>query len=281
MTHNSVDATIARYTTFNKAKILTTLMPRLLLLLFASLLFSGCATVSPQPEESNIDPWEGFNRGVYKFNEKFDRYLMKPVAKGYDKVVPGDVDRGITNFFSNLDDVLVILNDLFQLKFGQAAHDVSRFMWNSTVGVFGLFDVATPLGLEKHDEDFGQTLGYWGLEPGPYLVLPFFGPSNVRDGVGRLSDWQLDPTFNWFEPESTQWGLFVLDKVDARSDLLRTTRMLEAGALDPYVFTRDFYLQYRQNLVYDGNPPQTEQEQLEEDLFDSFDADPLEAPTTP
>ncbi len=240
---------------------------RFVCLLLLTLFATGCTTLEG-PRDPR-DPFEGYNRAMYDFNSDFDKALFRPVAEAYDEYVPKPVNTGISNFFSNLDDVLVLLNDLLQLKFEQALSDLSRLTWNSTVGLFGLIDVATPMGLPKHNEDFGQTLGYWGVGSGPYLVLPFLGPSSVRDGTGLLADWQVDPVMQVENPDE-RWGLVITDAVDTRAGLLRASNILETAALDPYVFMRDAYLQRRQSLVYDGNPPTT-------DEFDPFaeEFDPL------
>jgi phospholipid-binding lipoprotein MlaA len=215
---------------------------------------SGCATTNPR------DPLEPFNRGVYAFNDGLDTVLLKPVAQGYRAVLPQIVRTGIGNFFSNLDDITVFVNNVLQMKVAQAASDLGRLVVNSTIGLLGLVDVATQLGMEKHNEDFGQTLGYWGIGSGPYLVLPFFGPSSFRDALGRWADsytdvvWQQDHirTRNQF------YGLRV---VDNRSRLLDTEKVLQTAAIDEYSFVRDAYLQRRRNLVYDGNPPPEEDEE--------------------
>jgi len=234
----------------------------LLPLLF--LLVSGCASVSTPPPEN--DPYEHFNRTVYRFNDTLDRAILKPVAKGYQKVVPQPVDDGVTNFFSNLDDVTVTLNDLLQGKVRQAGSDLSRLVWNSTVGIAGLFDVASHLGLPKHNEDFGQTLGKWGVSSGPYLVLPFLGPSTFRDTAALPADWVSDPLYHYYdEDKNGYWKLKSVYYVDKRADLLRASRILEQAALDEYVFMREAYLQRRQSLVYDGNPPQPEFDLLDEE----------------
>jgi phospholipid-binding lipoprotein MlaA len=212
---------------------------------------AGCATV-PGPRDPQ-DPWEGFNRGVYRFNDTLDRALVKPVAEAYQRVTPELVDRGVTNFFNNLNDVVVIANDLLQLKVEQAIADLGRLVLNSTFGVAGLVDLATPYGLEKHDEDFGQTLGYWGLGQGPYLVLPVLGPSTVRDTFGFAGDIAVSPVFT--EDVALRNSLLGLRTVDLRADLLSAGRIAEVAALDEYVFLRDAYLQRRRYQVYDGNPP--------------------------
>lgn len=218
-------------------------------LLLASLLLGGCAT-----NGDRRDPLEPLNRGIYQFNESVDKAVIKPVAQGYKEVLPQPVRTGVANFFSNLDDVLVLLNDLLQFKLERAAGDFSRIVWNTTAGIAGLFDVATEFGLEKHNEDFGQTLGYWGLGDGPYLVLPILGPSSLRDGLGRVVDWQFDPLTNHHDVADRNVAAVVKIE-DTRARLLETDKVLDEAALDPYVFVRDGYLQRRRGLVYDGNPP--------------------------
>jgi len=250
------------------------LQPRTLLLILIALLGSGCSTVQVADKR---DPWESFNRGVYAFNDDFDRAIFKPLATGYDKVVPSPVNNSISNFFSNLDDVIVLVNDILQLKFEQSLSDLGRITFNTTFGLFGLFDVATAMDLPKHNEDFGQTLGRWGVGSGPYLVLPFLGPSTLRDGAALPVDWQIDPIYR-NSHKDIQWGGTGLKAVDTRAGLLRASRILDTAALDPYTFMRDAYLQRRQNLVYDGNPPASAI-----DEFDPFseEFDPLADPAAP
>jgi phospholipid-binding lipoprotein MlaA len=224
---------------------------------------AGCASVPGEPDPR--DPWEGFNRGVHAFNTDFDNKLFKPLAEQYVRTVPQPARTGVSNFFSNLGDIVVLTNDLLQLKFHQAASDFLRLLWNTTAGIGGLIDVATPMGLPKHKEDFGQTLGYWGVGPGPYLVLPFLGPSSLRDGAGLAVDYfQVNPIHD-IKDEGTRYAVLGLELLNTRANLLHTTRLLEQGALDPYLFMRDAYLQMRENLVYDGNPPPPE---FDFDLFD-------------
>ena len=239
------------------------------------LVLSACGTVPNRPAEDGSpasnnaqagtstgnsdnahDPLEGFNRAMYTFNDKFDRYLLKPVAKGYRAITPKPVSKSISNFFSNLHDPGIMLNNLLQGKPGQAASDLGRFLVNSTVGIAGLFDVASHWGMKKHNEDFGQTLAVWGVGEGPYLVLPFFGPSNMRDGPSLIVDWETYPP-NHMEEHSTRDKLFVVEYVDKRAQLLDASDILEqAAGQDPYVFVREASRQSRRNLVYDGNPPQ-------------------------
>ena len=215
----------------------------------------GCSSTGGERDER--DPFEGFNRAMYSFNDGLDRAIIKPVAEGYRAVTPEPVDRGVTNFFSNLRDVNSAANNALQFKLGRASSDIFRFVINSTVGVFGFIDVASHLHLEKYDEDFGQTLGYWGVGPGPYLVLPVFGPRNIRDTVGLVVDWRMDPVA-YVEPDEWRYGLYILRAIDMRADLLGASSVLEEAALDEYTFVRDAYLQKRRNDVHDGNLPQEE-----------------------
>lgn len=219
------------------------------LLLVSLFLLGGCAT-----NGDRRDPLEPMNRGIYQFNDTVDKAIIKPVAQGYKEILPQPVRTAVSNFFSNLDDVLVLLNDLLQFKLQQAASDFARLIWNTTFGVAGLIDVSTSMGLEKHNEDFGQTLGYWGLGNGPYLVLPILGPSSLRDTTGRVVDWQFDPVVQ--HPVVAERNTATVIKVESvRARLLETDKVLDEAALDPYVFVRDAYLQRRRALVYDGNPP--------------------------
>ena len=213
------------------------------------MLLSGCATTG-DPR----DPLEPLNRGIYKFNDGVDALLIRPAGSFYSQIVPEWMRTGVGNFFSNINDVIVAVNGLLQLKMNQAGSDVARLVVNSTVGVLGFFDVATGIGLEKHDEDFGQTLGYWGIGDGPYIVLPILGPSNARDAVGWVGDFYTWP-ITYVDDDSTRNILIALRVVSARADLLATSSILETAALDPYAFVRDAYLQRRRNLVYDGKPP--------------------------
>jgi len=225
-------------------------------LLLASLL-AGCATTG---ERDPKDPWEGFNRGVFGFNEGLDRAVLKPVATGYQKVVPGFAREGVTNFYANLEDVGTSLNNLLQGKLKEGASDAGRVVVNTLLGVLGLWDVATPMGLEKHYEDFGQTLGVWGVAPGPYLVLPLLGPSTLRDGPAKV----VDPAWYWpiaLENDRLYWSVWALDKVNQRAILFQSEKVLDEAALDRYSFIRDAWWQRRQNQVYDGNPPRPKEEE--------------------
>ena len=212
---------------------------------------SGCAT---GPDKDPRDPLEPLNRAVYGFNDVVDRSVVRPLARGYNAVTPAPVNRGVTNFFNNLDDVRSALNNLLQFKVGRAFSTVGRVVVNSTVGVLGFIDVASNMDLPRYEEDFGQTLGVWGLGSGPYIVLPFLGASNGRDSVGLVVDWFTDPIL-LVEDDAVRWGLRGLDVVDTRADLLNASRVLEQAALDPYAFVRDAFLQRREDQIYDGNPP--------------------------
>ena len=209
----------------------------------------GCASTG-----NSRDPLEPLNRGIYKFNDHADHLLIKPAAELYRDLVPELVRTGVSNFFSNINDVIVALNNLLQGKLLQALSDVGRIALNTTVGLLGTVDVATELGLEKHNEDFGQTLGHWGFGSGPYLVLPILGPSSLRDSVGLLADLKVDPR-TYVDPSRARNQLYGLYFVGRRSELLESSRILDVAALDPYEFLRDAYLQRRRNLVYDGAPP--------------------------
>jgi len=237
-----------------------------LISVFLSIFASSCATVSAPDER---DPWESFNRSIYSFNDGFDRAIGRPVAEAYQFVLPDAVETGVSNFFSNLNDVVVIVNDLLQFKFEQAASDFSRLITNTTFGLFGIFDVASHMDLPKHDEDFGQTLAAWGAGDGAYLVLPFLGSSSVRDSAGLLFDGILLHPISYVEDDEARWGLIALAAVDKRASLLEASRILEKSGVDPYVFVRDAYYQVRQNQIYDGNPPKTRtyQEPTQEDLL--------------
>ena len=219
--------------------------------LVATVFLSGCASLTSQAEN---DPLESVNRGIYAFNETADEYVLEPVAKGYKVVTPGFVDAGITNFFRNLDDVVVLVNDLLQLKLNQAASDAGRLIVNSTVGVLGFVDVATGMGMPKHNEDFGQTLAVYGVGTGPYIVLPILGPSTLRDTLGLFADSYVDP-IQQLHNSDAMWATIVLKGVDTRADLISTKKILDQASLDPYEFMRSGYFQRRNYLVYDGNPP--------------------------
>lgn len=241
---------------------------------------AGCAA-GPNPR----DPYEGFNRKVYSFNEGLDKAVLKPVAKGYVAVVPAVARRGVTNFFSNIGMVVTTFNDAVQLKGSKVPVDVMRFASNIVFGLGGLIDVATELRIESRNEDFGQTLGYWGVGSGAYLVLPLLGPSSVRDGSALPVDFIVSPYVYINEGDAAvRWGLFALDIVDTRANLLQAEGFLDTASIDRYTFLRDSYLQRREYLIYDGNPPRKSEgsgqktlKELEEEDMREEDPVPLRA----
>jgi phospholipid-binding lipoprotein MlaA len=219
---------------------------------------AGCSTMrSPDAR----DPWEGLNRATFEFNDGLDRAVIRPVAEGYRFVMPTPARDAVTNFFANLKDPWIAINQLLQGKPRLAIDDLGRFVWNSTFGLLGLIDVASDMGLPKHNEDFGQTLGVWGAGSGAYLVLPILGPSSVRDGIGLIPDayaylpWQIPKWADFNHRVTWQWSLTGLDLIQVRADLLDASNVLEEAALDRYAFVRDAYFQRRRFLVYDGDPP--------------------------
>jgi phospholipid-binding lipoprotein MlaA len=231
------------------------------LLLVAACALAGCAT---GPDADPRDPLEPWNRAVYKFNDKVDQAVARPVASAYRRVVPGQIRDRVRNFFANLADPFIGINDFLQGKPEDGFTDWMRFIVNSSFGLFGLHDMATEVGLEKHNEDFGQTFGRWGAGTGPYLVLPFLGSSNLRDGVGAAFDIYTDP-LRLVEPDRVQYSLWALRLTQTRADLLDASRILEEASLDKYTFQRDAYLQRRRSLVYDGHPPREKEPEDEGD----------------
>lgn len=221
-----------------------------------ALALAGCAT---GPNANPADPLEPFNRGVSTFNDNLDKYALKPVAEGYQDYIPSPVRTAVGNFFSNVSDVYSAANNLLQGKPSRAAEDTMRVAINSVLGLGGLIDIATPAGLPKYKEDFGQTMGVWGVPPGPYLVLPLFGPSSVRDGTGMVVDRFMDPT-TYISPWYASLSVSAVRVVDGRAQLLGATSLIEAAALDKYAFLRDSYLQRREYLIHDGNPASQDDE---------------------
>ena len=212
-------------------------------------LLAGCAT-SGNPK----DPIEGFNRAMFAFNEGLDSAIIKPVAKGYDHVLPSPIKTGVTNFFSNIEDLFIGVNNLLQGKVPEAFSDLGRVVINSTVGLLGVIDFASDAGLEKHDEDFGQTFGRWGVGNGAYVVIPVFGSRTARDTVGLILDSAVDPVGD-HKPRGTRNAALVLRLVNKRANLLPADKVVEEAALDKYSYLRDAYLQRRRSLIHDGNPP--------------------------
>lgn len=223
----------------------------MLLVLF---LLGGCAS---GPNANPRDPLEPFNRGVYKFNDAVDTAVLKPVATAYRDVTPAPVRQGVGNFFANLEDAWSFVNNALQFKGQAAVESLVRFGVNTFIGLGGILDVASEMNIEKHTKDFGHTLGYWGVAPGPYLVLPLLGPSTVRDTVALPVDMKGDIVSN-IAHVPTRNTAKAVRAVDNRAGLLRVTTMLEEAALDKYTFTRDAFLQSRRSSIFDGNPPDEE-----------------------
>lgn len=223
---------------------------------------SGCATRPGRT--THDDPWAGFNRGIYKFNDGLDRALVKPTAKGYKRITPQWFRTGVGHMFSNLRYPATMVNQLLQAKPKLFLQDTCRFVTNTVFGIGGIFDVADKIGLPEHDEDFGQTLAHWGVPSGPYLVLPFFGPSSVRDAPGRVIDYFLSVTHRADIPDNAEWALLAVDLIDQRAGLLSTESTLE-GAYDKYGVMRDAWLQRREYQIYDGEPPEEKIEEYKDD----------------
>ncbi|MBU3648393.1 MAG: VacJ family lipoprotein [Limnohabitans sp.] len=223
-----------------------------------AVLTAGCAT---GPHANPKDPLEPMNRRIASFNDVLDDNLLKPVATGYRDYTPQPVQTGVSNFFRNLSDVWSMVNNGLQLKGRETAETCMRVVVNTVFGIYGLFDVATEIGLQRHPEDFGQTLGYWGVDSGPYVVLPVFGPSTLRDTASMPVDMTADFVRNYNDVPVRNTAM-AARIVDRRASLLKTTDLLSGAAIDKYSFTRDSYLQFRRNQVFDGNPPD------EDDLVD-------------
>ncbi|HSI46183.1 MAG TPA: MlaA family lipoprotein [Methylophilus sp.] len=226
---------------------------------------SGCAT-------TNKDPLEGVNRGIYKFNDVVDQYAMKPVAKAYKAVTPTPVRTGISNFFNNLGTLTTVVNDLLQLKFAQAFTDAGRFVINTTFGIAGFIDVASKDNIAKHQEDFGQTLGHWGVGSGPYLVLPILGPSTLRDAGGLAFDTVTSDVITYLHNTGqirAHNQVRLVQFIDKRTQLLDAKDLVDDASIDPYAFMRDAYLQRRASLIQDGIVPQ----ELLQDEFEPEDDD--------
>ena len=235
--------------------------------LAASLLLVGCASA---PTANPKDPWEPMNRSIASFNDKIDDNVLKPVATGYRNVVPDLIQTGVRNVFNNFADMWSTVNNLLQLKPINTVESLGRVIVNTVFGIYGIFDVASYIKLERHPEDFGQTLGHWGVPNGPYLVLPLLGPSTLRDGASLPVDFAVSPT-KLIGDIPTRNKVFALRLVSKRAELLKSGNMLEQASIDKYSFTRDAYLQYRRSQIYDGNPPD------EDDSNDDPSANPVPA----
>ena len=227
---------------------------------------TGCAT------QNNKDPLEGMNRGVYKFNDVTDKAVLKPVAKGYKFITPSPIRTGISNFFNNLSTITTVVNDLLQFKFAHAFTDTGRFVINTTFGIAGFIDVAGMDNIPVHNEDFGQTLGHWGVGNGAYLVIPFLGPSTVRDFTGKVVDTSTSDAISYTHNIGEirlHNQLRAAQIIDKRAQLLDAGDLVDEASLDPYAFLRDAYLQRRASLVQDGLVPQ----ELIQDDFSEVDAE--------
>ena len=224
-------------------------------LIAGALMLTGSA-IAQQPVN---DPFEGFNRAMFSVNEGLDTVAVKPIAQAYDFVTPLPVRAGVGDFFSNILDVRNVLNNTLQGKLGDAGVDLGRLLINSTIGIFGLFDVASEIGLEKHDEDFGQTLAVWGWEDSSFLFWPLVGPKTVRDTGGLIVDVYTDPTrYTVNKSVATRNSLIALRFVDVRASLLPSDKVVDEAALDKYAYVRDAYLQRRRSQIFDGSPPRLE-----------------------
>lgn len=237
---------------------------RKLRVFFVLLVVSMASACTTMRAPSDTDPLEGFNRSIDSFNEAVDQGVGKPLARGYNNYVAPEFRTCIANFFANLDDLGIAVNNLLQGKPKDALSDLCRVAINSTVGLLGLVDVASDFGFEKHDEDFGQTLGVWGVGPGPYVVLPFFGPSNLRDAFGRVVDGTVDPLGNHRPVDERNVARFI-DVVDTRARLLPATDLVDRVALDKYSFVRNAYLARRASQIRDGRPEEEQEEEVTSD----------------
>ena len=224
-----------------------------------TLLIIGSMSISNNGYSSDNDPLEPMNRAIFGFNEIVDDNILEPVAKGYRYVTPDPVERSVSNFFNNLGEINTIINSALQMKIDKTITSSSRLAINSTVGVLGLFDVATSLGIQREREDFGQTLGFYGISSGPYLVLPFFGPSSFRDAPGFYADVMMEksisPVYTELHHEERQ-AIQATNVIDTRANLLKATKILDTAAKDKYIFLRESYLQRRAKLVTDGKDVQ-------------------------
>jgi phospholipid-binding lipoprotein MlaA len=258
--------------------------PRLALLSFCLLLVCACATLPPGKRDPR-DPWERMNRSIYIFNDHLDRAVLRPAARGYQAITPNFVQTGIRNALDNLNYPVVMLNDLLQAQFKAFVNDTARLLLNTILGVGGLFDPATGVGLDKNDRELGQTFGKWGIPKGPYVVLPFFGASDVRDAFGKLGNDFSSPR-QYIRNDYWNYGLFVVDEVDARARLLPYDKLINS-AYDPYAFIRNAYLQNRDFKVHGSaaHSDEDEQEQMLEQQADQDEAEsnskgPAKAPPT-
>ena len=248
---------------------------RRLLAALALAMLAGCATHGGDA----VDPLEPVNRAVYQFNDGFDRVIAKPIGSAYREAVPVPIRDRVRNFFSNIGDIFIGANNLLQGKFAEGASDWARVLWNTTFGLLGIHDVASEFGFEKHNEDFGQTFGRWGVAEGAYVVLPILGSSSVRDAVGTVLDLKADP-LGHARPVADRNVMVLLRATGQRADLLDASRILEEAALDKYAFQRDAYLQRRRSLIRDGIPaaPRPSAEAHETEAVSAVSQDDISAP---
>lgn len=240
---------------------------------------AGCATL-PQGKPTPGDPWERMNRSIWTFDNAFDHAILRPVATGYVRYTPEPVRHSINNFVTNLTYSVTVANDLLQAKFNDGANDVARLVVNTVLGVGGLFDPASHMDLERHDQDFGQTLGVWGLRRGPFLMLPFLGPSDVRDTFGLAADTYMGP-YPYVSNQYASWSVYLIGKLDARSQLLDQDQLIDS-AFDSYAFVRNAYLQQREFKVHGSRPETPEQLFPGADLGpDSDTGEPTGPPAAP
>jgi len=245
--------------------------------LLTMMLLAQSACTSTNGTAKNVDPFEPINRPIYKFNDITDRYLLRPLGQGYNFILPQTARNGVGNFYDNLTYPVTIVSGLFQGKVAQAGSDTLRFLLNSTFGIFGFIDVATPGGLERHDEDFGQTFAKWGIPQGPYIVIPLLGPSTVRDGIGIFANVQVNPLVQ-MSNTSVRDKLLILWYIESRAALIGPDEIIQ-DAFDPYLFVRDAYLQNRQFLINDSKTPTNDffeddfEDEFEDEFEDDFDAD--------
>jgi phospholipid-binding lipoprotein MlaA len=250
-------------------KVLQRALPIIFALLLVSL-GSGCASTQTKGAETNNDTLEPVNRASFGLNETLDKYIVKPIAEPYAKYTPKVYRSGITNFFNNVTYLNVVLHSFLQGKFGQGFSGITRFVVNSTLGIGGLNDIATPMGLPKHNEDFGQTMATWGVGQGSYFVVPLQGPNTLRNTPDMLTRALLNPFF--YISSAILWPVAALDLINHRANLLEATNLRDEAAIEPYTFTREAFLQHRQNLIYDGNPPVEGYDDIF-DFEDDFEAD--------
>ena len=238
-------------------------MRKLSVTILAICCLQGCANRGDT--QPNIDPLEPINRQLYKFNDVADRYVLRPAGKGYNAITPEPVRRGIGNFFDNVSYPVTIVNDALQAKWAQTGQDLLRLLINSTFGLFGFLDVATDGGLERHEEDFGQTFATWGIPSGPYIVVPILGPRTFRSGIGTLADVQVNPLVQ-YDNSSIRDKLLLLWIVETRAALIGPDELVQ-DAFDPYLFLRDAYLQNREFLINDGV---SQDEEFFDEEFEDF-----------